>query len=127
MPDCIRVGVLRHTRWRQIAAQVAAGKLLAVRSNSSTVLRARRYPNDPVLGVPSDSFADAQATAFTDQSLDPGSEVDTAAEHEQLVEAIADRDPAGAVAATLSYLDKSEADLRRHAAQRHSTEQQHHM
>ncbi len=82
--------------------------------------------HNPVLGVLFDSFADAQAQAFTDQSLDPGSDVDTAAEHEQLVDAIADRDPTAAVAATLSYLDQCEADLRRHSTQRHDSGEQHH-
>ncbi len=75
--------------------------------------------HNPVLGVLFDSFADAQAQAFTDQSLDPGSEVDTAAAHGQLVEAIADRDPTAAVAATVSYLDEAEADLRRHTKEQH--------
>ncbi len=75
--------------------------------------------HNPILGVLFDSFADAQAAAFTNQSLDPGSDVDTAAEHEQLVEAVADRDPTAAVAATLSYLDQCEADLRRHSEGHH--------
>lgn len=75
--------------------------------------------HNPVLGILFDSFADAQQQAFTDQSLDPASEVDTSAQHEALVDAIADRDLDAAVAATMSYLDQCEADLRRHAEERH--------
>lgn len=69
--------------------------------------------HNPVLGALFDSFADAQRQAFEDQTQDPVSDVDTAAQHEALVASVAARDPVAAVAATCSYLDMCEADLRR--------------
>lgn len=68
--------------------------------------------HNPVLGALFDSFADAQKQAFEDQTHDPVSDVDTAAQHEALVAAIAAQDASAAIMATHSYLDMCEADLR---------------
>lgn len=68
--------------------------------------------HNPVMIALFDSFADAQRQAFEDQTQDPLSDVDTAAQHEALVAAVAARDAVAAVAATRSYLDMCQADLR---------------
>ena len=68
--------------------------------------------HNPVLAHLFDSFADAQRQAFEDATADPVPQVDTAVEHDALVEAIAAGDPVAAVGATRSYLDTCETDLR---------------
>jgi GntR family transcriptional repressor for pyruvate dehydrogenase complex len=68
--------------------------------------------HNPVLAHLFDSFADAQRQAFEDATADPVSRVDTAPEHDALVDAIAAGDPVAAVTATRSYLDTCETDLR---------------
>lgn len=111
--------VLRAAAAQRIRARVGGGLSEWASADLDLHRAVLAATQNPVLGVLFDSFADAQVQAFTDQSLDPASEVDTAAEHDQLVEAIADRDPTAAVAVTLSYLDQCEADLRRHTEERH--------
>jgi len=69
--------------------------------------------HNPVLGRLFDALAAAMTAAFEDQSADPESTVDTADEHDRLVEAIAAGDPDAAMAATAGYLDACESDLRR--------------
>lgn len=69
--------------------------------------------HNPVLSALFDSFADAQRQAFEDQTQDPVTDVDTAAQHDALVAAVVAQDAAAAVTATCSYLDLCEVDLRR--------------
>ncbi|MEJ2860351.1 FadR/GntR family transcriptional regulator [Actinomycetospora flava] len=68
--------------------------------------------HNPVLGRLFDALADGVHDSFTHQSADPGSGVDTADEHDALVDAIARRDPEAAAAATRGYLDACEGELR---------------
>ena len=68
--------------------------------------------HNPVLGRLFDALADGVHDSFTQQDADPGSGVDTAAEHDALVAAIAARDPEAAAAATRGYLDACEHELR---------------
>jgi DNA-binding FadR family transcriptional regulator len=68
--------------------------------------------HNPVLVRLFDALADGVHDTFTHQSADPGSGVDTAAEHDALVDAIARRDPDAAAAATRGYLDACEHELR---------------
>ncbi|MEJ2890472.1 FadR/GntR family transcriptional regulator [Actinomycetospora aeridis] len=68
--------------------------------------------HNPVLGRIFDALADGVHDSFTHTSADPGSGVDTAAEHDALVDAIARRDPEAAAAATRGYLDACEGELR---------------
>lgn len=68
--------------------------------------------HNPVLGRLFDALADGVRDSFTHQSADPGSGVDTAAEHDALVAAIVRRDPEAAAAATRGYLDACEGELR---------------
>jgi DNA-binding FadR family transcriptional regulator len=67
---------------------------------------------NPVLVRLFDALADGVHDTFHHQSADPGSGVDTAADHDALVDAIASRDPEAAAAATRGYLDACEAELR---------------
>jgi len=67
---------------------------------------------NPVLVRLFDALADGVHATFHHQSADSGSGVDTAHDHDALVEAIARRDPEGAATATRAYLDACEAELR---------------
>lgn len=68
--------------------------------------------HNPVLQRLFDTLADAQIVAFTRQTHDPGSSVDTSAEHDALVVAVSERDPLAAMTAARGYLEACEADLR---------------
>ncbi|WP_345415719.1 FadR/GntR family transcriptional regulator [Actinomycetospora chlora] len=67
---------------------------------------------NPVLLRLFDALADGVQDVFHHQSADPGSGVDTAADHDALVDAIARRDPEAAARATRSYLDACEGEIR---------------
>jgi DNA-binding FadR family transcriptional regulator len=69
--------------------------------------------HNPVLVRIFDALADGVHDTFTQQSADPANGVDTAGEHDDLVEAITRRDPDAAARATRAYLDACEDDLRR--------------
>lgn len=67
---------------------------------------------NPVMARLFDELAEALIDAFEQQTNDPGSTVDKAAEHDALVGAIERGDPEAAVRATRGYLDAGEAELR---------------
>lgn len=69
--------------------------------------------HNPVLVRLFDTLADAMTAAFAEQSADPGSRVDTAADHDALVAAVVRGDSEAAMTATLGYLETSAADLAR--------------
>lgn len=67
--------------------------------------------HNPVLTRLFEALAGAMVDAFEQQSVDPGSAIDCADEHDALVAAVVAQDPEAAMRATSSYLDVCQAEL----------------